>query len=255
MPILRRMRGGFFVRGGQQLLSWLARGVAWSAPLVVGCAVAVVTSQLPHSARDTNSLDSRDGPAVAAAPHTDQNTITTTIATYSSRGTVPPTAPSSVSGASPSAGLIRSTTADPTQQPSPTGSIPTDEAPTSTITFRTTTSTTVASTTSTLPAAPNQPPVAVSDQASARRAATIHIDVLANDYDVDGNLDPLSVSLIDVPVGPAADPGSALVRTRNGRDEIDFRAPLVAGDFSFTYQVCDTSAVCSTASVRVTVTL
>ena len=231
-------------------MSWLARGVAWSAPLVVGCAVAVVTSQLPHSARDSNSLDARDGPAVAAAPRTDQNTITT-VATYFSRGTAPSTAPSI--DASPSAGRITTTAASPTQQPSPTGSIPTDQAPTSTITFRTTTSTTV-STTSTLPAAPNQAPVAVSDQVSARRAATIHVDVLANDYDVDGNLDPLSVSLIEGPVGPAADPGSASVRTRNGRDEIDFRAPLVAGDFSFTYQVCDTSAACSTANVRVTVT-
>ena len=83
----------------------------------------------------------------------------------------------------------------------------------------------------------------------------IHLDVLANDYDVDGNLDPLSVSVIDGPTGPAADPGSAFVRTRNGRDEIDYRAPLVTGEFNFTYQLCDTSVVCSTANVRVTVNL
>jgi hypothetical protein len=97
--------------------------------------------------------------------------------------------------------------------------------------------------------------VAVDDHVSARRGTTIHLDVLANDHDIDGNLDPLSVSVIDGPTSGAADPGSAFVRTRNGRDEIDYRVPLVTGEFNFTYQVCDMSVLCSTAHVRVTVTL
>ena len=252
MPILKRMRGASFVRGMQQLLSWLAHGAAWSAPLVVGCAAAVVTAQL-LSTHDINSFGSPDDPSVSAAPRTDQgNPATTTTTVYSSRGVIPPAPSSSVSDASPS-DAVRTTTTDPTRQPNPTGSIPTGQAPTSTIILRTTTSTTVASTSSTLSAAPNHPPVAVYDQASAKPGTTIHIDVLANDYDVDGDLDPRSVSVIGGPTGPAADPGSVFVRTRNGRDEIDYRVPLVTGEFSFSYQVCDTSFVCSTANVRVTV--
>jgi len=262
VPILNRMRGAGFVRGSQQLLSSVAHGAAWSAPLVVGCAAAVVTAQLTNSAHDINSLGSRDGPAVSAAPRTDQGnstTITTTTTTVnSSPGAIPPPSSSSLSDAGPSVGAVRTTTAHPTRQPNPSGSIPTGQPPTSTTTTTSTTtptSTTVASTSSTLPAAPNQPPVAVDDQASARRGTTIHLDVLANDYDVDGNLDPLSVSVIDGPTGAAADAGSAFVKTRNGRDEIDYRAPLVTGEFNFTYQLCDTSVVCNTANVRVTVNL
>jgi len=95
----------------------------------------------------------------------------------------------------------------------------------------------------------------VYDQASAKRGTTIHIDVLANDYDIDGDLDPLTVSIIEGPTGPADDPGSLSLKTRNGSNEIDFRAPLVIGDYTFTYQVCDASLSCGTAAVRVSVRL
>jgi hypothetical protein len=97
--------------------------------------------------------------------------------------------------------------------------------------------------------------VVLIDLATAKRGTTIHIDVLVNDYDIDGDLDPLSVSVIDGPTGPAADPGSLSVKMRNGRNEIDYRAPFVVGDFSFIYQVCDTSAECGSASVHVIVIL
>ena len=78
--------------------------------------------------------------------------------------------------------------------------------------------------------------------------------MLANDFDLDGDLDPLSVSVVAGPSGPGADPESLSVKTRNGRNEIDYRAPLTLGDFTFTYQVCDASGLCRSADVIVTVT-
>ena len=97
-------------------------------------------------------------------------------------------------------------------------------------------------------------PVAVGDEVSAKRGTTIHIDVLANDFDLDGDLDPLSVTVIGGPTGPVPEAGSLSVKTRSGRDEIDYRAPFVTGEFTFTYQVCDAAGVCSYADVRVIVT-
>jgi hypothetical protein len=105
-----------------------------------------------------------------------------------------------------------------------------------------------------LPASGNHSPSAVDDLITAKQGTTIHIDVLANDFDIDGDLDPLSVSVQTGPTGPAADPGTLTVKTRNGRNEIDYRMPTTAGDFSFIYRVCDTAALCRSATVRVTVT-
>jgi hypothetical protein len=99
--------------------------------------------------------------------------------------------------------------------------------------------------------------VATNDTATAKRGTTIHLDVLSNDFDSDGDLDVLSVSLVNATADhttPSENSGPS-VKTRNGRNEIDYRAPLVTGEFSFTYQVCDLAGTCRTADVHITVTV
>ena len=97
----------------------------------------------------------------------------------------------------------------------------------------------------------NDPPVASDDSASTFEDGPILIDVLSNDSDVDGNLDPASVT---VTVGPSS--GTAVPEPTTGG--ITYTK---AGDFngtdSFTYEVCDDGtpmpALCDTATVDVTV--
>ncbi|MEM7053741.1 MAG: IPTL-CTERM sorting domain-containing protein, partial [Pseudomonadota bacterium] len=97
----------------------------------------------------------------------------------------------------------------------------------------------------------NDPPVTVDDTATTLEDDPVDIDVLANDSDVDGNLDPASVN---VTAGPAN--GGTAVNASNG--VITYTPD---GDFngvdSFTYEVCDDGtpvpAECATAAVEVTV--
>lgn len=93
----------------------------------------------------------------------------------------------------------------------------------------------------------NDPPYATDDTASTAEDTPVDIDVLANDYD-DGSLDPASLSL-------AAD-------AQHGSTAIDLATGTItytpsqdyAGADSFSYQVCDDTALCSTATVSVTIT-
>ncbi len=80
----------------------------------------------------------------------------------------------------------------------------------------------------------NDPPVANDDTATTDEDTPVTIDVVANDTDVDGNLDPTSVTVTS---GPAN--GSVAVDPVTGEvtytPDADFN-----GTDSFTYEVCDT---------------
>ena len=97
----------------------------------------------------------------------------------------------------------------------------------------------------------NDAPVAVDDVATTNEDTQVDIDVLANDSDVDGGLDPATVSVTS---GPAN--GAASVNTTTG--VITYTK---SGDFngtdSFVYEVCDDGtplpALCTTATVSINV--
>ncbi len=96
------------------------------------------------------------------------------------------------------------------------------------------------------PAAENQPPVANDDYALTQRGVPVTIEVLANDSDPDGALDPASVTLTSQPRS-----GSAEV---NPDGTVTF-TPAVSGSVSFTYTVADDlGAVSNTATIRVDTT-
>jgi hypothetical protein len=242
VPILRRMQRVSLRWVRQPPFSWLGRGLALSAPPVVGCGVAVLTAQLLQFTPSFGPLELRGFPGGLTASGGSSSAITLHV----SPGAIltSPTMTSLVSDTPPSSAAVTSAPTSAVGEES-TGSIPTSGI---------SVSTTVGSTSTTLPAAINRAPAVVSDQVTGKRGTTIHIDVLANDFDIDGDLDPLSVSVIDGPTGPGEDPGSLTVKIRNGRNEIDYRAPSATGDFTFVYRACDASGVCGTASVLVTIT-
>lgn len=91
-------------------------------------------------------------------------------------------------------------------------------------------------------------PVARDDAATVEEGTSVTIDVLANDSDDDGDLDPTSLRIASAPATGVASVFGA---------EIVYEAPAVDADTSepFTYEVCDDSGVrCATATVTVTVT-
>ncbi|MCA1799652.1 MAG: tandem-95 repeat protein, partial [Xanthomonadaceae bacterium] len=95
------------------------------------------------------------------------------------------------------------------------------------------------------------PPVAVDDAASTNEDQQVDIDVLANDSDVDGDLDPASVTVTSGPTNgtTSINPATGVITyTKSG----DFN-----GADSFVYQVCDDGtplpALCATATVSITI--
>ncbi len=91
------------------------------------------------------------------------------------------------------------------------------------------------------------PPAAANDTATTDEDTPVVINVLANDTDPEGDLDPTTVS---VPSAPAH--GSTSVNPVNGR--ITYTPdPDYHGPDTFTYQVCDLTALCDVATVVVTV--
>ncbi len=95
----------------------------------------------------------------------------------------------------------------------------------------------------------NDLPVAVADNFEAKENQKLEGNILANDFDVDGD-----IILVDInPVQPPAH--GTLVLTANGdftyQPAIDFM-----GSDSFTYRICDngTPSLCSTATVTILVT-
>jgi len=92
----------------------------------------------------------------------------------------------------------------------------------------------------------NDPPMAMDDPASTGLGTPVDIDAVANDTDVDGNLDPASANTIS---GPA---DGVLVNNSDGTFTYTPNA-LFSGVDSFVYEVCDTDLLCDTATVTITV--
>jgi hypothetical protein len=88
----------------------------------------------------------------------------------------------------------------------------------------------------------NEAPIAVSDAVSTPEDIPTSIDVQINDTDVDGGLDTLITTIIIAPI--------------NGNGvEVDYTPnPNFTGIDSFQYMICETSNVCDTAWVFITVT-
>ncbi|NNF88739.1 MAG: tandem-95 repeat protein [Acidimicrobiia bacterium] len=88
----------------------------------------------------------------------------------------------------------------------------------------------------------NDAPVAFDDIASTSGPGAVVVSVLANDVDVEGNLDPASVSVV-VPPGKGlavANPDGTIAYTPDSGE---------TGSDSFAYEVCDLSALCDVATV------
>ncbi|MCG8403774.1 MAG: Ig-like domain-containing protein, partial [Phycisphaerales bacterium] len=98
--------------------------------------------------------------------------------------------------------------------------------------------------------APNPlPPVAQDNNTNTDEDTAVVIEVLNNDSDPDGNLDPTSVTVTVAPTN-----GTAAVNATNG--EVTYTPnPNFNGNDTFTYQVCDASVppLCDTAVVNITV--
>ena len=89
------------------------------------------------------------------------------------------------------------------------------------------------------------PPVAGDDEAATDEDKSVTIDVLANDSDPDGDLDSTSVRV-------ATTPGSGIGEPCGNVDQYTPADDFFGSD-SFTYEVCDLEAQCSTATVAVEV--
>jgi Bacterial Ig domain len=76
--------------------------------------------------------------------------------------------------------------------------------------------------------------------------------VLLNDSDPDGDLNPLSVTIVDGPNG-SGKKGTLTVTPVAGQDIVFYDAPNDRGTVTFRYQVCDTAKHCSTAEGTITV--
>ena len=90
-------------------------------------------------------------------------------------------------------------------------------------------------------------PQAIDDAATVDEdSGPIVIDVAANDIDVDGDLDPTTVSVVSGP--------SNGTLTNNGDGTFGYEPdPDFSGSDSFTYEVCDLSGACAQADVNITV--
>jgi hypothetical protein len=92
-------------------------------------------------------------------------------------------------------------------------------------------------------------PVANGDTFTGLLNTQYKIDVLANDTDADGNLDPSTLSIV-----AASTSNVQVLGVEEGmvRVEVD---STVARSFTFVYQVCDTTKLCAQAKVQVTMAL
>jgi HD domain len=158
---------------------------------------------------------------------------------------VEPVAATVPSTSLPTAGSTSTTTpavARPVTVTTTTTTVPVTVSP---VTTPATTSTTIAPTTTTT--APH-PPVAVDDTVTGVHVNTwVYIDVLKNDYDPDGNLAPSTLTVLDHTPGLTLD-----IMAEN--NQIRFRSPTsYTGKAWFRYRVCDTTYLCATAHVTLTI--
>jgi sugar lactone lactonase YvrE len=96
----------------------------------------------------------------------------------------------------------------------------------------------------------NVAPVAADDSATTPQDTPKIIDVAANDTDPNGNLDPASVNTA---CGTCSAPSNGTL-TNNGDGTLTY-TPNAAytGSDSFVYEICDSSGLCDTATVSITV--
>lgn len=94
----------------------------------------------------------------------------------------------------------------------------------------------------------NQPPVAIDDLANIDDGATIVIDILGNDTDADGTIDPTSVVIVDQPAQASnfsVDPGTGQVTYTHDGSGLDD---------TFTYTVLDDGGdISNVATVNITI--
>jgi hypothetical protein len=89
-------------------------------------------------------------------------------------------------------------------------------------------------------------PVARNDTTGTLLNKNVLIDVLANDTDVDGNIDPTSLTITSLPAS-----GAKQITATNGQIHVEVAA-LYCGTLTFNYEICDTTNPCSQAVVVVT---
>ncbi|MFW5749030.1 MAG: Ig-like domain-containing protein, partial [Chloroflexota bacterium] len=125
-----------------------------------------------------------------------------------------------------------------------------------TFTVEDTTAGVTASDSASVTTAPNQPPTINPDTATMTSEQTATIDVLANDVDPEGLLDPSSVTIVTPPtsgaitnINPTTGVITYVAPTVESAAAINESAQLI----TFEYQVCDTSGACGTATVTITV--
>ena len=92
------------------------------------------------------------------------------------------------------------------------------------------------------------PPVAVDDSANTLTGVPVLVDVPFNDTDLDGDLDPISVSIVS---GPGD--GTLVVNPVTGVIEYTSDPGFVGTD-TFAYEICDLAGNCDEATVTITVT-
>jgi gliding motility-associated-like protein/uncharacterized repeat protein (TIGR01451 family) len=93
-------------------------------------------------------------------------------------------------------------------------------------------------------------PVAVNDNATTPEDTPVTFSLSSNDSDLDGNLDPTTVTLLNVP------PITQGTVVNNGDGTITFiPAPNYSGPVTpFDYRICDLSGLCDTATITIGVT-
>jgi ELWxxDGT repeat protein len=90
----------------------------------------------------------------------------------------------------------------------------------------------------------NERPITGADQASVNAGAAATLDVVANDTDPDGQLDPASVSIVEAPAN-----GTAVV---NPSGTITYTAPTnFAGSVTFRYSVADEQGITANGTVSI----
>lgn len=89
------------------------------------------------------------------------------------------------------------------------------------------------------------PPVAVDDSETTDYETPVDIDIVANDYDPDGSIDPTTVTVTDDP-----DNGSVSVNPSSGVATYTPDSGFYGTDI-FDYSVCDNDGLCDTATVTI----
>ncbi len=92
----------------------------------------------------------------------------------------------------------------------------------------------------------NSAPEAVDDEETVMVETVSEFDVVANDVDIDGNLDEASLRIVSPPTL-----GEAEVISSEGDTIVLYTPGSVPGQDSFSYEICDTAGECSQAIVTV----